>query len=347
MMKKYLISLLFLLSLILCLIPSPSKATGYSLTELQIASVLVNEAGGAGKQSMMYVADVIRNRYVEQRTKYPRYSAGITYADILFQGAFEGSAPKFANKSAAELDRMGRAWDRGSGKWETALKIAHDTVTGALPKVAQGANSFNRSHAVSKSIFVDPATDHRFYSQEIGGIRHRPSLMSDDTPVNIDPSTYPDGGTPPTSPSTSSNSDAQEESGTCRFEEIKRIYLDESTDDTLCWYCNVVIVLTNSYLNAANAALPSAVELGKLILQLGFMIWLAYYILQQVSSFTPVTPGRMLQDILFMGFKVALAYVAISSSAKEVITDYFINPIVGFGLDYGMALYEGLGTGAG
>lgn len=345
-MKKYILALLFVLSAVLWLIPWPSKAESYSLTEMQIASVLYNEAGGAGRQSMMYVADVIRNRYVEQRTKYARYSAGITYADILFQGAFEGAAPKFANKTAEQLDQMGRRWSGNSGKWEQALKIARDAVSGALPKVAQGANSFNRSHAISKSIFVDPATDHRFYNQEIGGIRHRPSLMSDDTPVNIDPSTYPQGTTAPSSQAASTNSSGEDESGNCLFENMQKLYMDSSANDSdsdsLCWYCNVVIVLTNSYLNAASNALPSSVSLGKLILQIGFLIWLAYYILQQVSSLSPITPGRMLQEILFMGFKVALAYVAIDSSAQDLIAKYFINPIVGFGLDYGNILFDGL-----
>ena len=346
-MKKYLLALLFTISAIICLIPYPSKADNYSLTEMQIASVLYNEAGGAGRQSMMYVADVIRNRYVEQRTKYAKYSAGLTYADILFQGAFEGAAPKFANKTAAQLDQMGRNWSKNSGKWEQALKIARDTVSGALPKVAQGANSFNRSHSKSKSIFVDPATDHRFYSQEIGGIRHRSSLMSDDTPVNIDPSSYPQGSTTaPSSPTTSSNSDGSDESGNCLFENMQKLYMEssanDSENDSLCWYCNVVVVLTNSYLNSASNALPSSVSLGKLILQLGFLIWLAYYILQQVSSLSPITPGRMLQEILVMGFKVALAYVAIDSSVQDLIAQYFINPIVGFGLDYGNILFDGL-----
>ena len=352
MIKKYVTALCFMLSLLLCLIPWPGNAENYSLTEMQIASVLYNEAGGAGKQSMMYVADAIRNRYTEERTKYARYSQGLTYADILFNQRrdrngrvwddFENSPAKFANKTADQLNEMGRRWDGGTGKWEQALQIARQVTTNTLPHLTQGSNSFNTTHPRSKSLFYDDATHHGFYWQELGGIKHNPNLLSDDTQANYDTSGVQHGSTPAASQTQTQNSNGAAESGNCLFENMKRIYMEDSQNDDLCWYCNVVIVMTNSFLNAAKNALPSSASLGKVILQWGFIIWLAYYILMQVSSFAPVTPGKMLQEILFMGFKVALAYVAIDSSPQSVIAEYFINPIVGFGLDYGIALYDGL-----
>jgi len=78
-----------------------------------------------------------------------------------------------------------------------------------------------------------------------------------------------------------------------------------------------------------------------LILRIGFLIWLAFYILQQVSSLAPIAPGKMLQTILVMGFKVALATVAIRSGLP-VIREFFLNPIVGLGVDYGLALFDPL-----
>ena len=53
-----------------------------------------------------------------------------------------------------------------------------------------------------------------------------------------------------------------------------------------------------------------------------------------------VTPGKMLPDILIMGFKVSLAYSAVSIGA-QIIRDYYLNPIVGTGIDYGWALFTG------
>ena len=130
----------------------------------------------------------------------------------------------------------------------------------------------------------------------------------------------------------------------CTMAKMQEMYLQDDTKvDQYCWYCKVVIVLTNAYLAAANQALPVSISLGKLCAKLGFMIWLAYYILLQVSSLAPITPFKMMQEILVMGFKVALAYNA-ASLGMTVITTFFINPIVGLGCDYGSALLDGLMT---
>jgi len=51
-----------------------------------------------------------------------------------------------------------------------------------------------------------------------------------------------------------------------------------------------------------------------------------------------VTPGKMLQEILGMGFKVALAY-AILGVGSAFIRDYYLNPIIGTGVDYGLAIF--------
>lgn len=127
----------------------------------------------------------------------------------------------------------------------------------------------------------------------------------------------------------------------CSLEIMKDKYLAEGSVDTLCWYCKIVIVMTNAYLEAASKAIPASINLGKIILKLGFAIWLGYYILQQVSSIKPVTPGEMLQEILTMGFKVSVAYLAVSS-ATSVIATYFVNPILELATDYGTVLLNGI-----
>ena len=132
----------------------------------------------------------------------------------------------------------------------------------------------------------------------------------------------------------------------CTMDKMKEMYLQDDTKvDDNCWYCKVVIVLTSAYLAAAKQALPVSVSLGKLCAKLGFMIWLAYYILLQVSSLAPITPFKMMQEILVMGFKVALVCIVLANEPNLVmntITTYFINPIVGLGCDYGTALLDGL-----
>lgn len=108
-----------------------------------------------------------------------------------------------------------------------------------------------------------------------------------------------------------------------------------------CWFCRVAIVMTNAYLQAANKALPVAQDLGHMIVKLGFAIWLAIYLLQQVSSFSSTSPGKMLQEIIVMGFKCAFANLAISDGIT-FITQFILNPIMITGTDIGTAILNGL-----
>lgn len=348
MIKKVLISIMFMLSAVMCLLPQPSDAGNKPLVEYQIAAVLMNEARGGGEMSMAYVADVIHNRMIEQRTKYKKYSEGLTYTDILFRKSdFEG-AYQFKNKSSEALENY---WLSKESKslWETALKLAHQTVTDTLPtNLARGANSFNKTHGEKNSIFTDHRTGHYFYSMELGGFAHDPNLMTDDSGSHeyqdsdrVIPADPNSGGYGTRPDNEVEEFDQLEAAADCSFQMMKQIYMDETDNANLCWYCNVVIVLMNGFFKGAKLALPAMQTLGKLILQFGFLIWLAYYILQQVSSFAPVTPGKMLQEILNMGFKVALAYVAVLKGG-EVIAYYFVNPVLSLGIDYGLALFKGL-----
>ena len=130
--------------------------------------------------------------------------------------------------------------------------------------------------------------------------------------------------------------------GLCALDVMSDLYLNDDVEESkACWYCNVVVILANAYLKAAAGALPSAITLGEIILKFGFLIWLAYYILQQVSSFTPITPSKVLQEILVMGFKVALAYLGVKY-AESVIVEYYVNPIGQLGTEYGGAMFDKL-----
>ena len=71
------------------------------------------------------------------------------------------------------------------------------------------------------------------------------------------------------------------------------------------------------------------------------MIWLAFYILQQVSSLEQITPGKMLQEILVMMFKVALAYLLLEPGTNYLV-EYYVNPIVSTGVDYGNAIFDNM-----
>lgn len=108
-----------------------------------------------------------------------------------------------------------------------------------------------------------------------------------------------------------------------------------------CWYCKVVIILSNAYLQAATSALGTAQLLGQMIVKLGFAIWFALYVLKTVGATTGTTPGKMLSEIFVMGFKCALAYLAIDYGLN-FFTFYIINPIMLAGTDMGKAILHGM-----
>lgn len=128
----------------------------------------------------------------------------------------------------------------------------------------------------------------------------------------------------------------------CSLNAMRQKYLpDNGMNLESCWYCKVVTIMTNAFLSAAVNALSVCIELGLLILKLGFAIWLAYYILQQVSSIAPIKLGEMLETILVMGFKVALAGLVINY-AQETLASLIVNPIMLTGIDYGKQILNGV-----
>lgn len=126
----------------------------------------------------------------------------------------------------------------------------------------------------------------------------------------------------------------------CSIEAIRKDFLDGATAKN-CWYCNIVSTMTNSFLTAVAESNGVVQTLALLILRYGFLIWLAYYILQQVSSLAPIKISKMLQDILMMGFKVLLATLAVRQGIP-LLTEFFIDPVMLLGVDYGQEMLDGL-----
>ena len=326
----------------------------YSLEQLRIANTLINEAGGLGRESMTYVAEVIRNQYNEQH-KYAG-NDNITYSDILYHSwkpggdsNFQHSRDKFADKDKATLERMGRERMKGSTDWQTALDLAGKLINGTLTSnYVGGANAFHgckystlaecqktepKYKLTKLSVTPKGFKNQIFYHWDLGRFKH---AYDSDTVAQPSPSYSASASQGAQQGETS---DGSRDASTCAMEEMQKMYLTEGKVDEYCWYCKIVIVLVNAYLKVANDAIGSAtLPLGKVILKWGFLIWLAYYVLQQVSSMNAVTPGKMLQEILGMGFKVALAY-AILGVGSAFIRDYYLNPIIGTGVDYGLAIF--------
>lgn len=126
----------------------------------------------------------------------------------------------------------------------------------------------------------------------------------------------------------------------CSMSKIKKQYLDKSSTN-YCWYCNITSTMTNAYLSAVAECTGVVQTLALLILRYGFLIWLAYYILQQVSSLKPTSLGEILQDVLVMGFKVLLAGLAVRQGIP-LLTEYFLDPVMLLGIDYGQEMLDGI-----
>lgn len=377
-MKKY---LRLTLTLVLCLLFPLLTSADPSLVELRIASVLINEMGGVAavtgeknNEPMTRVAEVMRNMYNYQHSK--GYT-NVTYSDVLFGGQhFENARIKFAGKTKEQLQREGST----KPEWNAALDLAHKMVTGTLTSnIAGGANAFNancedqmkgksvaekRRYTNNLQIGSTPSClihynkqykllavqklpeqgargmkTATFWNWELGKFSHS---YQDDVEAPADPSYNPKTSQ---NPSVGADGSLVRDASSCEFDAIRLTYLQEDNVDQYCWYCKIVVVLVNAYLKVANDAIGSAtLPLGKIILKLGFLLWLAYFVLQQVSSINPVSPAKMAQDILVMGFKVALAYAAIGVGIP-LIREYYLDPIMGTGVDYGLLIFDSMNQG--
>ena len=97
-----------------------------------------------------------------------------------------------------------------------------------------------------------------------------------------------------------------------------------------CWGCLVVEKVTSAFMWAAHYGLKVCRQAGFILLMVGFPLWLAVWALKNVSSFTELKLGNILNELLKTCGKVVLAYVCISY-ATTAIRNYIITPIMGVG----------------
>lgn len=132
--------------------------------------------------------------------------------------------------------------------------------------------------------------------------------------------------------------DTEEATG-CKYSVLQTKYMEGST----CWYCFIVGKMTSAYLYAASLIVPTVKTMALMVLRYGFLIWLALYILKQISSLSPITTGKFLQEILMMGFKVMLATLIINNGIP-FFNAYIITPLIDTGIDIGNAIFDTIAT---
>lgn len=340
MMKRSILTLLFLVAAVFMFMPLTARAD-QELTEYQIAAFLMKNSNGDDTSSMYLMGDVLHNRMLAQQSQG---NTDINYSDILFQSSDFSGMSDIKGMQAGDIS----AAYENQKNWEAALNVARQTTEGSVASNTNGANAFSTTKPVGKNVLYSQQlpngqTVYYYNDPEVSKqrITHNESLSPEPAKEKQEHVEEKERVKQTPTP----NSDGEKEAGACKFSNMKKIYMDDTKNENMCWYCNVVVILMNAFFTSAAKALPTTISLGKLLLELGFLIWLAYFVLQQVSSFEPVTTGKMLQEILKMAFKVAIAYAAVEK-AGPIIAYYFINPVLDMGISYGLDLFHGLSGGA-
>ena len=119
----------------------------------------------------------------------------------------------------------------------------------------------------------------------------------------------------------------------CTKERMDRIYKSG------CYACDIVSVLIGSFIGACTYLYGIAKEAGTKLLAVGLMLWLAFYILKQLSSLKNLEPATMVNDLLIMAFKVLVAYVIVNAGISFFI-DFGIVPFMNFGAEFGITMVE-------
>ncbi len=126
----------------------------------------------------------------------------------------------------------------------------------------------------------------------------------------------------------------------CNKERMDAIYKSS------CYACDVVTALIGSFMNACTYLYDVTKEAGSKILWIGIMLWIAFYVLQQLSSLKNIEPTAMVNDLLIMAFKVLGAYLVINAGIDFFIS-YAIVPFMNFGAQFGIAMLVSASTASG
>ena len=117
---------------------------------------------------------------------------------------------------------------------------------------------------------------------------------------------------------------------TCDIEAMRQSYQSK------CYSCVIVKTLMETFLNACSKAYDITSEAGTKLLVFGALIWMAFFVMKNVSSLSNIEPGAMMNTLITFLFKVMVAYILITSGLG-VLVKYTINPLLTAGADMGIA----------
>lgn len=104
-----------------------------------------------------------------------------------------------------------------------------------------------------------------------------------------------------------------------------------------CTSCDIFKTIFNAASTIAATAIGKLAAPSRTLVLTGFLIWLAIYVLKQISSFQGASPGDMLKGIIFQGARVAIVVFMLSGALYQVM-DLTLNPVMKTGLTFANSL---------
>ncbi|MBP1532376.1 MAG: M23 family metallopeptidase, partial [Alphaproteobacteria bacterium] len=108
---------------------------------------------------------------------------------------------------------------------------------------------------------------------------------------------------------------------------------DDTIEADSCVFCGMFKTVFNTASTIAKTANDSLAGPSATLVGIGFLIWLAIYILKQLSNFGGAGSGEMLKGIIYQGFRVA-AVVLILNGFIYAVMDITLNPVMMTGLEF-------------
>lgn len=99
-----------------------------------------------------------------------------------------------------------------------------------------------------------------------------------------------------------------------------------------CFSCITIKVLLEAFMTAGAMTYEVSQNAGKILLSVGSLLWVAFFVITRISSLTNPEAPKMMSELLKFAFKVLAAYVMLNAGIA-VLIDYFINPILAAGAD--------------
>ena len=126
---------------------------------------------------------------------------------------------------------------------------------------------------------------------------------------------------------------ARIENAACNIQEMRERY------QSSCYSCIIIKTLITTFMDACAKVQDITTEAGVIILQVALMLWLMFFVLKQISGFTNIEPGNMINTLFITLFKCLVAYVFITSGVSA-FTTYIIEPLMDAGASYGIGLMK-------